>query len=146
MNKDAASAATKRRFGRSQPTSLANAPSELLTTRKVALFALGRLKPGEMNRTEQAYAQHLELRKQAGEVAWFRFEGVKLRLADNTFYTPDFFVMLANGELEAHEVKGFMRDDANVKLKVASASFPLRFYLIKARAKKDGGGWDVEAI
>ena len=88
MNKDAASAATKRRFGRSQPTSLANAPSERMAARKVALFALGRLKPGEMNRTEQAYAQHLELRKQAGEVAWFRFEAIKLRLADNAFSLP----------------------------------------------------------
>lgn len=36
MNKDAASAATKRRFGRSQPTSLANAPSERMAARKVA--------------------------------------------------------------------------------------------------------------
>ena len=52
--------------------------------------ALGRLKTGQMNKTESAYCQHLELRKRAGEIAWYRFEGIKLRLANNTFYTPDF--------------------------------------------------------
>lgn len=60
--------------------------------------ALGRLKTGQMNKTESAYCQHLELRKRAGEIVWYRFEGIKLRLADNTFYTPDFAVMLATGE------------------------------------------------
>lgn len=68
--------------------------------------ALGRLKTGQMNKTESAYCQHLEQRKRAGEIAWYRFEGIKLRLADNTFYTPDFAVMLATGEMELHEVKG----------------------------------------
>lgn len=29
--------------------------------------ALGRLKTGQMNKTESAYCQHLELRKRAGE-------------------------------------------------------------------------------
>ncbi|EGX16832.1 gp8 domain protein [Escherichia coli STEC_S1191] len=52
-----------------------------------------------MNKTESAYCQHLEQRKRAGEIAWYRFEGIKLRLADNTFYTPDFAVMLATGEM-----------------------------------------------
>ena len=42
----------------------------------------------------QTYAQTLELRKAAGEVAWYKFEGLKFRLADNTFYTPDFAVLL----------------------------------------------------
>lgn len=68
--------------------------------------ALGRLKAGQMNKTETAYAQELELRKRYGEIARYWFEGIKLRLADNTFYTPDFAVMLANGQLEMHEVKG----------------------------------------
>lgn len=74
------------------------------------LQALGRLKAGQMNKTETAYAQELELRKRYGEIAWYRFEGIKLRLADNTFYTPDFAVMLANGQLEMHEVKGGLLD------------------------------------
>lgn len=109
-----------------------------------AVQALGRLKVGQMNKTEAAYGQHLEQRRIAGEVAWYKFEGVKLRLADNTFYSPDFFVMLANGELEAHEVKGHWQDDARVKIKVAAEIYPFRFIAVKAKTKKEGGGWAEE--
>jgi hypothetical protein len=109
-----------------------------------AIQALGRLKVGAMNKTEQAYAATLEQRKAAGEVYWYKFEGLKFRLADNTFYTPDFAVMLAGGELEAHEVKGFWQDDARAKIKIAADMYPLRFLAIQARTKKDGGGWKVE--
>ncbi len=88
--------------------------------------ALGRLKAGQMNKTETAYAQELELRKRYGEIAWYRFEGIKLRLADNTFYTPDFAVMLANGQLEMHEVKGLLDRRCQVKTKVAADQYPFR--------------------
>lgn len=109
-----------------------------------ARYALGRLKTGAMNKTEASYGQRLELLKASGEVLWYAFEGVKLRLADNTFYTPDYAVMRSNGELEVHEVKGFWSDDARVKIKVAAALFPFRFIAIKALPKKAGGGWSVE--
>lgn len=106
-------------------------------------YALGRLKTGEMNKTEKAYADHLALLQRAGELLWFRFEGVKLRLADNTFLTVDFAVLPASGVLEMHEVKGFMQDDANVKLKVAASSYPFVFKLIR---KAKGGTWSVTEI
>lgn len=108
------------------------------------LRALGRLKTGTMNKTEAAYAALLEAQKAAGEVAWYKFEAIKLRLADNTFYTPDFAVMLRSGQLEMHEVKGFWADDARVKIKVAADMHPFRFVAIRPKAKKDGGGWAVE--
>lgn len=107
-------------------------------------FALGRLKVGQMNKTEAAYGQHLEALRVAGEVAWFKFEGVKLRLADNTFYTADFAVMRTDGVMELHEVKGFWQDDARVKIKVAADLYPFRFIAIKAKTKKEGGGWALE--
>lgn len=110
------------------------------------LLALGRLKSGERNKTEAAYEQALEARRIAGEVLWYRFEGVKLRLADNTFYTPDFAVMRANGQIEMHEVKGFWQDDARVKIKVAADSYPFLFLAVKPKAKKDGGGWSYEVF
>jgi hypothetical protein len=109
-----------------------------------ALQALGRLKVGTMNKTEAAYAATLDARRYAGEVAWFKFEGVKLRLADNTFYTPDFAVMLADGALEMHEVKGFWQDDARAKIKVAADLYPIRFIAVRVKKKKEGGGWHVE--
>lgn len=108
------------------------------------ILALGRLKTGQLNKTEQAYQDKLELLKRAGEIAWFKFEGVKLRLADNTFYTPDFAVMLANGQMEMHEVKGHWHDDARAKIKIAADMYPFRFVAAKVRAKRDGGGWTIE--
>jgi hypothetical protein len=108
--------------------------------------ALGRLKLGAMNKTEQAYAVTLELAKQAGEVAWYKFEGIKFRLADNTFYTPDFIVMAVDGVLQAHEVKGYWQDDARVKIKIAADLYPIQFLAFKPRAKKDGGGWQQESF
>lgn len=109
-------------------------------------FALGRLKTGERNKTEQAYENFLGARQRVGDVLWFKFEGVKLRLADNTFYTPDFAVMLSNGQIEMHEVKGFWADDARVKIKVAAELYPFRFLAARPKPKKDGGGWQIEVF
>ena len=106
--------------------------------------ALGRLKAGEMNKTEEAYAQTLELRKRSGEIAWYRFEGLKLRLADNTFYTPDFAVMKSNGLMQCHEVKGHWQDDARAKIKIAAEMYPFEFLAVQKALKRDGGGWVVE--
>lgn len=109
------------------------------------LQALGRLKTGQMNKSEARYeAEVLKPLLHAGEIAWYRFEGLKLRLADNTFYTPDWVLMRSDGALECHEVKGFWTDDARVKIKVAAASFPLRFIAVSVAKKADGGGWKVE--
>lgn len=107
-------------------------------------LALGRLKAGKMNQTEAAYAEHLRALQHAGEILWFRFEGIKLRLADNTFYTPDFAVLAADGVMELHEVKGFWQDDARAKIKIAADQYPFRFIAVRVRPKKDGGGWAVE--
>lgn len=107
-------------------------------------YALGRLKPGVMNKTEAAYDAHLGLLQAAGEILWRRFEGVKLRLADKTFYTPDFAVMAADGVMEMHEVKGFWEDDARAKIKIAADQYPFRFRAVMVRPKKDGGGWVKE--
>lgn len=106
------------------------------------LQALGRLKSGAMNKTEAAYDLLLKQRLHAGEIQWYRFEGVKLRLADNTFYTADFFVMNADGLLEVHEVKGFWTDDARVKTKVAASMYPFKFFGVQ-RGKRNTG-WQVE--
>ena len=109
-----------------------------------AVLALGRLKTGQMNKTEAAYAAHLEQLKTQGDVLWYKFESVKVRLADNTFYTPDFAVMTSDGLMQMHEVKGHWQDDARVKIKVAADQFPFRFIAVKPLPKKDGGGWSVE--
>lgn len=78
---------------------------------------------GQMNRTEQAYDGYLAKLKLAGKIIEYRFEAVTLRLAQRTTYTPDFFVITEN-DFQFHEVKGFWRDDARVKFKVAAEQFP----------------------
>jgi hypothetical protein len=110
---------------------------------KERMQALGRMRKGAMNKTETAYAAYLDAQRSLGNVLWYRFEGLKLRLADSTFYDTDFVVLAASGQLEIHEVKGFMTDDANVKIKVAASQYPFRFLLIR---KAKGGGWNITEV
>ena len=105
-----------------------------------------RHQPGEMNKTEQKYSVMLEARRFDGEVLWWAFEPIKLRLAKATYYTPDFLVMRGDGALECHEVKAYWEDDARVKIKVAAEKFPFVFRAFKVRTKKDGGGFDEESF
>lgn len=100
---------------------------------------------GEMNKTEQAFADELEARKLDGELVWWAFEPFKLRLARLTTYSPDFAVMDTDGTITLYEVKGHWEDDARVKIKVAAERFWMfRFVAMKPRAKKHGGGWEAE--
>lgn len=113
---------------------------------KASLQKLGRLKNGQMNKTEATYSSRLEEMRLAGLILWWKFEGVKLRLADNTFLTMDFGVVNADGLFELHDVKGSMAifsDDAKVKVKVAAEMYPFVFKIVVPRAKKNGGGWEV---
>lgn len=98
-----------------------------------------------MNQTEAEYAELLEAQRLAGEILSWAFESVKLRLADRTFYTPDFQVMRADLSIEFHEVKGHWEDDARVKIKVASEVWWMyRFLAVRPKRKRDGGGWEIE--
>jgi len=113
--------------------------------------AVGTVAPPElnpaMNKTEAEYAQMLEARRVSGEILWWAYEAMTLKLADNTRYTPDFLVMLPDGVLEIHETKGgFIREDGWLKLKVAAALFPFRFFLCQKASKKDGGGWSIKGV
>jgi hypothetical protein len=113
------------------------------------LRALGRMKAGAMNKTEAAYAAHLEAERRAGRISGFLFEGVTLKLAKDCRLTVDFAVMDAAGVLEMHDVKGgaaVFTDDAKVKMKVAAERFPFAFKVAMPRRKRDGGGWDVHEI
>lgn len=110
------------------------------------LFALGRLKSGERNKTEAAYELFLEAQKQAGEILWYAFEGMTFKLAKDTRYTPDFVVMKSDGQLECREVKGakaIFQCDAKAKIKIAAEMFPLKFIAVFPIPKKEGGGWEV---
>ncbi len=100
--------------------------------------------PGVMNQTESAYADTLQALKLTGEIIDWKFEGVKFRLADLCFYTPDFAVFYADGVMEFVDAKGGgpMDDKSIVKAKVAAEQFPFFRFVIEQRLpKKLGGGW-----
>lgn len=126
-------------------------PSGSATTAGMAARGRVRHQIGEMNKTEQAYADRLQSMRQRGEILWFGFECWTFKLAKDTRYTPDFVVQLANGELLLVEVKGrakggkyFAEDDAKVKVKVAAGVFPM--LRIKIVWPNGNGGWDEENI
>lgn len=99
-------------------------------------------RPGVMNGAEQAYSLLLSRRREAGEISEYFFEPVKLKLGKACFYSPDFMVIRSDGRIEMHEVKGFWRDDARVKIKAAADKFP--FVFIAATQTKTG--WAMEII
>lgn len=99
-------------------------------------------RPGVMNKTESAYGLYLSGLQAKGEIREFRFEAVKLILGNRCSYTPDFMVVRPDGTLEFHEVKGFWRDDARVKIKTAADKFPFVFIAAKQTKK----GWETEVI
>jgi hypothetical protein len=109
-----------------------------------------------MNRHEKEFSIILESGKRIGEISWWGYEAIKLRLADRTWYTPDFFVIPTHLEffvipthLEAGlrvsdspkfiEIKGFKRDDAMVKFKCAREMFPWASFEMWSR---EGGSWN----
>lgn len=113
------------------------------------VVARGAARESGMNKVEASYAKHLEAMKSAGQVLWWKYEAVGLRLADRTFYHPDFMVMMADGSLEITEIKGrkgdsyYCMDDAKVKIKVAAAQFPMRFSIVWP---SKSGGWNREDV
>jgi len=104
-----------------------------------------------MNLGEARYADELDAR--ADVVAWW-YEGLSWRLADDTRYVPDFVVLLRDGTLEAHEVKGATRrkgesasdfgvtEDAGVKLKVAAEQAPFPIVVVW----QDRGTWQERRL
>jgi len=97
-----------------------------------------------VNKLEQKYAEHLQKLKLIGEIRNWNAQPTKLILAYRTTYTPDFRVLMNDDSIEYHETKGFMRDDAAVKLKVAAMLYPqFVFRLVKWDNKK---GWNIKQV
>jgi len=111
--------------------------------RKNSFYARGRTDTKDgMNSLERRYADHLRTLQLASEIHSYSFERHNLKLADRTYYKPDFEVMLPDGSIEFHEVKGFMMDDANVKIKVAAAQFPQYVFRLVQWDRKTG--WKIK--
>ena len=94
--------------------------------------------PDGMNKTERRFRDEV-----APHVFKINRDPFKIRLAGRTFYTPDFVVYPNDAGPAIVEVKGFMRDDAAVKLKTAASLYP-EFRWLLVRACK--GGWEVREV
>jgi hypothetical protein len=107
--------------------------------------ALGRLPAGQMNKLEAAYAAHLELLKASGDIKYWKFEPMSFKLAPLTTYKPDFLILRKDDMAIFDEVKGFMTDDANAKIKIAASMFPFQFRIVR-KAGKAGGMWSIQNV
>lgn len=100
-----------------------------------------------MNRLERDWAQELDLRRLAGDVQAWSYEGIRLSLGPGAWYTPDFLVVRGDGFLECHETKGYWREAARVRIKVAAGLFPyLRFLAIQRAPEGSAERWAIEEI
>lgn len=108
-----------------------------------------------MNKGETLYSEHLDRLRAAGALAAWWYEPLNWRMADNTYYRPDFLVMRDDGALELHEVKGrkngkdgkpdtfWKEEDAWLKLKIVAEQAP--FPLCVVWPRRDGG-WEIETV
>ena len=82
----------------------------------------------------------------SGAILWHsEHEAIKLRLADNTYYSPDWFVMTPTGDLKAYEVKGGLFPEKNrIKTKVAAELFPFPITICRRPRKREP--WQYEEI
>jgi len=87
-----------------------------------------------MNKLELEYSQHLERMKKAGHIIDWRFNSLRFKLGSGAWYKPDFFVIYKD-RFELHETKGFMREAANVRLKVAAELYPWFNWVVIRRAR-----------
>jgi hypothetical protein len=98
-----------------------------------------------MNGLELAYAKHLDKLKLAGDVKWWAFNAVRLRIAMGekaAWFKCDFFIEFADGHFEFHETKGHEKTAGILRLKIAAGIYPIPFVLVK----KNGSGWYYEAF
>jgi hypothetical protein len=91
-----------------------------------------------LNKLETEYLQIL--RAQFGDCV--SSQSLTVKIGNGCRYTPDFIVWNSHGCF-AYEVKGFMRDDAAVKIKVAAKLFPLIEFRI---VWKTDGRWMEQKI
>lgn len=96
------------------------------------------------NKTEAAFEQWLRANMRDHH---HHPQGLTFRLANGVRYTPDFASFSkSTGYLICHEVKGHMRDDAAVKLKVAAGLYPGVCFRLVTRRGRTCGGWDIQQI
>lgn len=99
----------------------------------------------KLNKLEHEFLGYLEFNmRQHSHYA----QSLTFLLANGVRFTPDFIsISKLTGMMIAHETKGYMRDDAAVKIKVAASVFPLiKWNLVTKLGKRKGGGWQIDEV
>lgn len=95
----------------------------------------------KLNKTERAFLEYLRGPMSPCQGQWIGVQSITLKLAHDCRYTPDF--MTVGFAYTFWEVKGWWRDDARVKIKVAARLFPWATFIA---VKKTKSGWEKEII
>lgn len=93
----------------------------------------------KLNKTEKAFHDYLC----ALSLPWVSVQSITLKLGDDCRYTPDFAAVNADGSITFYEVKGFWRDDAKVKIKVAARLFRWAKFVV---VQKNKNAWTFQDI
>jgi hypothetical protein len=104
--------------------------------------------PKASDKWNVAYAQYLELEKQAGRVKYWWYEAFSLWLPGQVRYRPDFLIQYPDGlERKLHfvEIKGFSKNlrDGITRYKLAAALFPCFDW---SMMKRKGHGWEEYGV
>lgn len=113
--------------------------------------------PGEMNKTEQAFADLCQDQKLSGVLHDWRYEAITLKIALHMRYTPDFMLFeVATSSLVLVEVKAAYKNketdklqtlgyaDSLVKLKMAAELFP--FFEFRLAVRGPDKTWAVTVV
>lgn len=111
-------------------------------TEAVKAYAVPRPTTDEekLNKTERAY---LAVLRASQDPCWIGIQNITLKLADDTRLTPDFTTINKLGAITFIDVKGFQREDALIKMKMAARQFTWAQFEIVSR---DGREWKIRKL
>lgn len=97
--------------------------------REKATWKCGWRKVGNANvffrsRREANYAMYLQFLKEKGEITEWVHEPKTFVFTDGRAFVPDFEVILPNGQIEYHEVKGWYDDRSRHHIELMKEQFP----------------------
>lgn len=93
----------------------------------------------KLNKLEKRRLEYLRMLR----VPCLGIQNLTFKLADDTRLTPDFSFIDENGRLTLDDVKGFQREDALIKMKVAARQFPWARWII---SKWVSDHWEVREV
>lgn len=120
--------------GSPQPTTQTPSKNRAATVRDWAPYR---------SKLEADYAKRLEVERAAGLLVSWHYEPTPFQIGGGCGYTVDFKIERPDGSIEMHEVKGYWREAAKVRLKIAAERFPEFRWFIVVRKR---GTWAITPV